>query len=81
MYNIVPLVYFSINICTKHHMSYTLVKITLGVVTKAILHWTFHELLMQRYRYIKTRKPFIQKNDKEIIKEIMISYCYNSVIR
>lgn len=62
-------------------MSYTLVKITLGVVTKAILHWTFHELLMQRYRYIKTRKPFIQKNDKEIIKEIMISYCYNNVIR
>lgn len=47
MYNIVHLVYFSINICTKHHMSYTLVKITLGVVTKAILHWTFHELLMQ----------------------------------
>lgn len=81
MYNIVHLVYFSINICTKHHMSYTLVKITLGVVTKAILHWTFHELLMQRYRYIKTRKPCIQKNDKEIIKEIMISYYYNNVIR
>lgn len=81
MYNIVHLVYFSINICTKHHMSYTLVKITLGVVTKAKLHWTFHELLMQRYRYIKTRKPFIQKNDKEIIKEIVMSYCYNNVIR
>lgn len=65
---------------TSHEL-HLIVKITLGVVTKAILHWTFHELLMQRYRYIKTRKPCIQKNDKEIIKEIMISYCYNNVIR